>query len=281
MTEPVATEPASVDVLVPSWRRPKLLEGALASIEAVRQARGDRLSIEVYVIDEEAGSGAGPAAARNLAAARGSGEFIALLDDDDRWTDARLSRAIEILRDDSEVALVCGDAETAGGSALAGRVALAEGDAKRSHQQLALDCFVCASTVTLRRVDWQAAGGMAEELRRAEDYDLWLRLTRDGRTIHVLPQRLSRYGEGGSRLSDDALAMALATRTALDRSAQVPDGRRWRRRLGTLDAVIAHGLAQKGQKKEARALALDAVRLAPTARVAWTALGRALRPGPG
>jgi len=280
MTEPVTTQPARVDVLVPSWRRPQQLEQALASIEAVRHARGDQLAIEVYVIDEAAGSGAGPAAARNLAAAGGSGEFIALLDDDDRWTSTRLSRSIEILQGDSEVALVCGDAETDSGSALVGRVAPPPDGARLSHQQLAMDCFVCASTVTLRRVDWESAGGMDEQLRRAEDYDLWLRLTREGRTIHLLPQLLSRYGEDGFRLSDDAVAMALATRTALARSAQVPAGRLWRRRLGTLDAVIAHGLARQGQKKEARALALDALRLAPTARVAWTALGRALRPGP-
>jgi glycosyltransferase involved in cell wall biosynthesis len=268
----------SVDVLVPSWRRTALLEQALESIEGVRSEEGEGFQIEVYVVDEEEGSGAGPAAARNLAAMRGRGEFIALLDDDDRWAPSRLCSAIGVLRAEPSVALVCGDAITATGRALQGRLALPSGGVGLSHRKLALDCFVCASTVTLRRIDWEAAGGMNEELRRAEDYDLWLRLTRDGRTVHVLPDVLAHYGEQGERLSEDLVAMARATRTVLGLSAQVEPDRFWRDRLGRLDAIIAHGLAREGSRAQARSLALDAVRAAPTARVAWTALGRAMKP---
>jgi len=278
VSEVVPLKKTSVDVLVPSWRRAEQLEQALQSIEGVRSKEGETLHIETYVVDEEAGSGAGPATARNLAATRGRGEFIALLDDDDRWAPARLSAAIEILRAEATVALVCGDALTAAGRALDGRLALPSGGAGLSHRKLALDCFVCASTVTLRRVDWEAAGGMNEELRRAEDYDLWLRLTRDGRTVHVLPDVLAHYGEQGERLSEDLVAMARATRAVLGLSAQVDPDRFWRDRLGRLDAIIAHGLAKEGNRGQARSLALDAVRSAPTARVAWTALGRAMKP---
>jgi len=231
------------------------------------------------VIGEKDGSGAGPAAARNLAAARGNGEFIALLDDDDRWTAGRLDNAIKILRTNPEVALCCGDIEMAGGRALSGRLAVPPQGATYSHRELALDCFVCASTVTLRRAEWEQAGGMNEELRRAEDYDLWLRMTQGGRKIYVEPAVLAHYGEQGSRLSADLVAMARATRDVLNRSASVRPDRPWRDRLGRLDAVIAHGLALEGQPRQARTLALDAVRSAPKARVAWTALARALKTG--
>ena len=267
---------AHVDVLIASWRRPQLLQRALASVDRVREARAGSVELHVHVVDESGGSGAGPAAARNLAAARGRAEFIAILDDDDQWTSERLLHSIDILRNDPNVALVCGDMELTNRSALHGRVKLPPQGARLNHDQLALDCFVCTSTVTLRRSDWDRAGGMNEALRRAEDYDLWLRLTRKGREVRVLSALLGRYGEQERRLSDDGDAMAQATREVLTRSARLSRDRALRQRLGRLDAVIAHSLVKAGAGAEARALALRALAKAPTARVAWTAVGRSL-----
>ncbi len=267
-----------VDVLVASWRRPELLKRALDSVERVREAHAASLCLHVHVIDEEAGSGAGPAAARNLAAARGEAEFIALLDDDDQWTTDRLVRSIDFLKSEPDLALVCGDMGGAESSALQGRVSIPTEGRTLNHRDLTLDCFVCTSTVTLRRTDWEHAGGMNEELQRAEDYDLWLRLTGEGRNIRVLPELLALYGEQLHRLSDDRVAMVRATREVLTSSAHLESDRAIQNRLGRLDAVIAHGLARAGRGSEARAMALQALREAPTAPIAWTALGRALTP---
>jgi len=252
------------------------LKRALASVKRVGEARAASLSLHVHVIDEKAGSGAGPAAARNLAAARGDAEFIALLDDDDQWTTDRLVRSIDFLRNEPELALVCGDMGRSESRALQGRLSIPPEGMTLSHRDLTLDCFVCTSTVTLRRIDWERAGGMNEELQRAEDYDLWLRLTGEGRNIRVLPELLGHYGEQEHRLSDDSIAMVRATREVLARSARLEPGRAIRSRLGRLDAVIAHGLARAGRGSEARTMALQALRKAPTAPIAWTALGRSL-----
>jgi glycosyltransferase involved in cell wall biosynthesis len=265
-----------IDVLVASWRRPELLKRALASLDRVSKARAASLCLHVHVIDEEAGSGAGPAAARNLAAAQGEAEFIALLDDDDQWTTNRLIRSVDFLRSEPELALVCGDMSRSQGRALQGRLSIPTEGVTLGHRDLTLDCFVCTSTVTLRRSDWEQAGGMSEELQRAEDYDLWLRLTREGRKIRVLPDLLGHYGEQEHRLSDDSIAMVRATREVLSRSARLETDRAIMNRLGRLDAVIAHGLARAGRRNEARAMALQALREAPTAPIAWTALGRSL-----
>jgi glycosyltransferase involved in cell wall biosynthesis len=267
---------AHVDVLVASWRRPDLLQRALSSVEQVRQARADLLQLHVHVIDEDTGSGAGPATARNLAAAQGQAEFIAILDDDDQWTTERLIRSIDVLRTEPEVVLVCGNMSLSEGSTLQTRVKIPSEGKTLDHRDLALDCFVCTSTVTLRRLDWELAGGMDETLQRAEDYDLWLRLTRKGARIRLLPELLGHYGEQNNRLSDDNCAMVRATRSVLNNSALVTSDRAMRDRLGRLDAVIAHSLAKEGRSNEARSLAIRALRGAPMARVAWTALGRSL-----
>ncbi len=257
---------ASVDVLLPTRDRPDGLARALASVDAVRAAEPS-IDVRVHVIDAAAGAGLGPAAARNRAAAAGEAEFLALLDDDDAWVAPRLGPAIGILRGDPGVALVSGDAELASG----GRFLTAPGDVL-DHAALTADCSVCASTVTLRRADWEGAGGMDETLDRAEDYELWLRLTAGGRSVRLLRAVLATYDDRGG-LSSDPVAMARATLAALDRSAALPPPPD---RVGRLHAVVAHGLAKAGRHEEARAEARRALAHAPTARVAWTSMARAI-----
>jgi len=267
----------SVDVLIPSFGRPELLRAALASLEDARRAEPD-IEIRPQVVDEADGSAEGVAHARNLAASRGTAEFIALLDDDDRWRAPRLGRAIEILRARPEIALVAGDAQLeSGGRFLSSPIS--PGGEAWDHGALALSCSVCTSTVTLRRRDWEEQGGMDESFDRAEDYELWLRLTASGQRFFLLPSCLAHHDDVGDGLSSDPVAMARATLRALESSANMPlRGRAWRQRLGRLHGVIAHGLAKEGNRDAARAAALRAVELAPGARVAWTSLIRAALP---
>jgi glycosyltransferase involved in cell wall biosynthesis len=268
----------AVDVLVPTLDRARALAEALTSVEQVRAAEPG-IELRVHVIDRAGGSAAGVAAARNLAAARGSAPFLALLDDDDRWLAPRLSRAIAVLEDRPEVVAVAGDAELASGGRFWRGSSTDEGR-DLIHRNLLLDCGVCTSTVTLRRRDWERAGGMDERLERAEDYEMWLRLTRPGRPIHVLPDRLAWRDDRGDGLSSDPVAMATATLVALDLSGLAPDGQPGLRdRIGRLKAVRAHGMARDGERRAALTLALDAIRHAPGAKVAWTALARALTAG--
>ena len=264
----------AIDVLVPSLDRPQLLRRALASVEAAQLAEPS-LDIRPQVVDRNGGAAAGPAAARNLAAAQGTAPFIAFLDDDDQWLAPRLGRAIEVLKGQPKVALVAGQAHVAsGGQFLPFSLEVEE---ERDHAALALDCFVCTSTVTLRRSDFEEAGGMAEDLWRAEDYDLWLRLTAPGRRVHLLPQALARYDDENEGLGSDPVAMARASLEALGRSARMPDHNRpWRDRLGRLEAVVSHGLSKEGSFSEARSRSLRALVDSPRSRVAWTSALRAV-----
>jgi glycosyltransferase involved in cell wall biosynthesis len=264
----------AVDVLIPSLDRPEELQRALESVDRVQQAES-QLDLRVHVVDREAGSAAGAAAARNIAAAQGKAPYIAFLDDDDQWLSPRLTRAVEILEGEPRVALVAGQAKrTSGGSFLPSSL---ETEEDRDHAALALDCFVCTSTVTLRRRDYEAVGGMDEELERAEDYALWLRLTRDGGQIRLLPAELALYSDNTGGLSEDPVEMARASLEALRRSAQMPtNDRAWRSRVGRLEAVLSHGLSKDGKFSEALQLSRRALVNSPTARVAWTSSLRAL-----
>lgn len=276
---------ATVDVLIPTRGSSPTLQRALDSVDAVRAAEPD-LDLRVQVFEDAQLEG--PAHARNRAAEQGSAEFIALLDDDDRWFSPRLARAIDILQRQDRIVLVCGDAELGSGGRFLENQPTAGGEG-RDHGALALDCSVCTSTVTLRRADWQAAGGMDTAFRHAEDYEFWLRLTRDGRRAHVLPDLLAWRDDQRPSLSDDALAMVEATLRALSQSADMPEGddvlgertrhtegvRTWLDRRGRLRGVYSHGLAKRGDFLPALEQSLLAIKEAPTARVAWTSLIRA------
>ena len=170
---------AAVDVLVPTRGRPASLELALASIDRTAAAEPD-LDVRVHVLDA-APEGLGPAAARNAAARLGDAPYLALLDDDDAWVAPRLGPAIELLDTRPEIALTAGDAALSSGGRFL-PLPPTPGES-RDHGALALDCSVCTSTVTLRRTDWEAAGGMDESLDLfAIDY----RPSIDGRTASDL-----------------------------------------------------------------------------------------------
>jgi glycosyltransferase involved in cell wall biosynthesis len=287
-----ASDRATVDVIIPSLRGGEPLRRALDSVAAAAAAVADRFDVQTHIAEPGSGAERGPAAARNCAVAQGQGEYLALLDDDDSWLPRRLVDAVDLLRSHNELALVCGDADLASGGCYLDAFERLPADfcapgnrepARLDHRALSLDCVVCASTVTLRRRDWEAAGGMDESLRRAEDYELWLRLTRDGRVALLLADSLAVYGneregDAGARLSDDLVAMAEATLRALEQSSSVSarDDSTFRDRVGRLRAVAAHGMARSGRVAAARRAALRAVREAPGARVAWTSLARAL-----
>lgn len=274
----------AVDVLVPTRDR-AAAAGAIASVEAAATAEPE-LDVRLHVVEDP--EGRGPAWARNRAAEAGDAPYIALLDDDDAWLAPRLGRAIEVLRKRDPIVLVAGDAIDDRGRRFLPSQPPPGGEG-RDHGSLALDCTICTSTVTVRRADWEAAGGMDESFACAEDYDLWLRLTRDGRRAHLLPDPLVRRGP--DRLSADPVAMAAATLRALESSAHMPEGdehvvanrhsraaegiRVWRDRRGRLRGVWAHGLAKSGEFGPALEQAVRAVREAPAARVAWTSLIRA------
>ena len=266
-----------VDVLVPSVGRPSLAAAERSARRALLP--GDDIELHLHVVHDT--EKRGPAWARNRAAEAGEAPFLALLDDDDLWLPGRLSSAIRTLEARPELALVCGEAlPREGGLFLSadprgtGRLrAVAPGD--HTHEDLVGDCFVATSTVTLRRADWEAASGMPEDLGQAEDYALWLQLTRSGRLAHVLPDALCRLRASGTPgLSDDVGPAALATLAALERFAE-PAALQGAR-LGPLLATASFAARKAGRRGEARSLARRALGCRPLSPRSWRAGLRSL-----
>lgn len=131
--------------------------------------------------------GAGPAGARNAGIEAAGGEWVALLDADDVWHPEKLALQVEALLGDrlaSKVVAVAGDwvrSVERGWPPMARPVPVEVVDYR---DLLILNRFQ-TSTVLMRRAAWEEVGGFDPEVDGAEDWDLWLRLSRIGRILKL------------------------------------------------------------------------------------------------
>lgn len=226
-----------VSVVIPTWNRRAVLPAAIES------ARCQTLpALEIIVVDDGSDDGSwdllqalatsegapplrvfsqpnrGPAAARNFGVAQARGEFIAFLDSDDRWHSDKLGRQMALFAQRPELALVgCAAANLRTGRS-DDVVAIGERD-------LLYRNWFLTPGVVVRRDVLTGMGGFAEDLRRCEDYDLWLRIAA-ARPCALLDQVLITCGEGKPGFGHSGLSADL---DAL-REAESTVFLRWRRR---------------------------------------------------
>lgn len=122
---------------------------------------------------------AGVAAARNTGIRAATGDYIALVDQDDLWLTDKLARQVEYLDEHPEIALVHSkihfidevgeripDPEWAWVAPTFGQVL----------PELVKRNSICTCTVLMRKRALEQAGLFRQELAPADDWDLWLRV---------------------------------------------------------------------------------------------------------
>ena len=143
----------------------------------------------------------GVAAARNLGARRASGKYLAFLDSDDLWHPRKLQRQIDFMEQNPDVE-ICQTEE----------IWIRNGvrvNPRRKHRKPSGDifrpslelCLVSPSAVMMRRELFDRVGGFDESLPVCEDYDLWLRISKDTE-VPLIPQALvTKRGGHADQLS--------------------------------------------------------------------------------
>lgn len=182
-----------VSVVIPTWNRAVYLETALAS--ALSQTLRDR---EILVVDDgstddtprvlERHAGAirvvlqehrGVAAARNRGIAEARGEWVAYLDSDDTWEPQALERLIAAAEAHPDAGLITmrAQAMSADGT-LSGRTYGKHSPGPWfTTESLLTGDGGGVLTPMVRRDLYLELGGFDENLRSAEDVDMWLRLS--------------------------------------------------------------------------------------------------------
>ena len=228
-----------VTVVIPAYKAATLIETALESvfhqtfmdyeIIVVNDKSPDTPELErvltpyfkriTYLTRSENG---GVAAARNTAIRVARGGYIALLDADDAWEPEYLAEQVAALEADPTLAVIYPNALIVGDHPHAGRtymdVCPSEG-AVTIASLLNATCNVFISS-TIRLEPLLRVGLFDENLRSAEDFEMWVRLVGAGHRIGYHRKILARHLKRRESLSADPISMAAHALQVLDKMAR-------------------------------------------------------------
>jgi glycosyltransferase involved in cell wall biosynthesis len=197
--------PCFFSIIIPTYKTTRYIRDALDSVFAqtfnnyevivVNDGAPDTVELErqlhpyferiIYIKQENKG----PGGARNSGIRRARGEFIALLDSDDKWLPEHLAEMAQVLRKDPTLDLVYADAMNFGDPNQTGHTIMETNPSNGIADFESLvecRCNVIASCVVARRNVLIEAGLFDENFIYGEDYDLWLRVAHLGKRIEYL-----------------------------------------------------------------------------------------------
>lgn len=145
----------------------------------------------------------GAAQARNAAICLARGELIAFLDGDDVWHSDFLESSVNFLKKNGLEMVYC-DAELFGEQLFAGRTFMQDAPSAGEVNALSLisgKCNVITSGTIIKKELVEKFGVFDVELPRAQDFDLWFRLARNGVKIAYQTKVLLKYRVRPNNLS--------------------------------------------------------------------------------
>jgi glycosyltransferase involved in cell wall biosynthesis len=183
----VATRQPLVSVVIPAYNRAAYLAEAIDSVLAQTYAPTEIIVVDDGSADDTADvaaaygprvtllrqANAGVSTARNTGVARANGEFIALLDSDDRWLPEKLTLQLPLF-DDERVGLVHGAIRCFHQSDGAVLDEQFPGERSDVHDLLAFH-GLCTQTLVFRRRIFDEAGPFDPTFKMAEDWEWTIR----------------------------------------------------------------------------------------------------------
>lgn len=220
-----------MSVIVPVYNREHIVPRALDSILAQTyepleiiaiddgSTDGSRRVLEDYshrypgVVRVVGQSNAGPAVARNTGLRRARGEYIAFLDSDDIWVQNKLELQVPLLV--GNVGLVYSGIEEIDALGRSLGTVRCEADMRGDiYRHLLVRNRMTGGTVLTSREVLDRVGMFDENLRAAENWDLWIRISREFE-IDFVDLPLTRYLKHTQSLSFDSPRMREAATAVL------------------------------------------------------------------
>jgi GT2 family glycosyltransferase len=195
------------------------------------------------------------AAARNHGLSLTQAPFVAFLDSDDFWYPQKLQRCMDKLADGYD--LVC-HAEMWAGPGERRRTMQYGPEARATYESLLLEGNCISTSAVVVRREWlERVGGFSiqPEFVTAEDYELWLKLARDGAKIGFVDEVLGEYLIHEGNQSRAALRNMQAVMEVFEHHRSALESGTLARRVRRREAVIlyggARGLQDSGQYRQA------------------------------
>ncbi len=143
----------------------------------------------------------GVSKARNEGIKRARGEWIAFLDSDDEWVSTKLERQMEFLIRHPEIHFVhTGEKWLRAGKRVKRKAHHKKPSGKCFEENLEF-CKIAPSSVVMHRSLFERVGVFDESLEVCEDYDLWLRVSREYEIGLIEDELVIKHGGHGDQLS--------------------------------------------------------------------------------
>jgi len=215
-----------VTVVTPVWNAAATLHEAVASVRAQTLPDWELILVDDASTDGsrdlaralaagdprirliERATNGGAAAARNAAIRAGRGRLVAFLDADDRWYPEKLARQAAFMAAEGHALVFAAYRRV---DALGRPLGVVRPPPRVSREALLRGNVIGCLTAVYD----SAVFGRAEmpDVRRRQDYGLWLRLLRQVPYAHALPEVLADYRVRPASLSGARLGAAAATWT--------------------------------------------------------------------
>jgi hypothetical protein len=235
-------------------------DGSRDHLDVALAPFGDAISL----VRKENGGGA---SARNAGVAAARGDFMAILDADDRYDRRRLEAIAGLARARPDLDLVTTDAAFVVDGEVAGTF-LEHNTFATVDQRTAIfaSCFP-GGWPAVRLAPLRAIGGFDEQMRIAYDWDCWLRLLLAGSMAGIVAEPLYEYVLHGGSLAASRAASLHERVVLLEHARANPDLREAERpaldrelrrhRDGAANAAIEGALAGEGDRRAVVRTALD------------------------
>ena len=203
----------------------------------------------------------GASAQRNTGISQANGNYIAFIDDDDIWHPEKLKIQMEFLKTHSEVAMA-----SSGNVRIKHKIKIKKSDwiFGDLYMKLFMKSFIHTSTVVIKKDVFDKIGCFNENYKRAEDYDMWLRISRSFSLAHI-KSPLAWIRKCETRLSSDKIDLRNTAMKVLKEQYN-PDKiskSKYEKRISDIEISLGRRYARAGKKEEAKKQFLSAIKRYP------------------